>query len=316
MPSIKRRPIFALVGSAAAILLAAQTVDVAFDSRAGDEDLQAQALSRASQVENLRISGQAGAGADAKAPEPSLDEQQFSAAMDEYAAATGKTFSAAVYDPATDETWTYNARQGYMEASIVKVSMVLTLIREATEEGRGLTSDEMDLSARMIQSSDNDATNELYQHIGGAEALQETYDLLALTSTEAGPLWGASTTTAADQLKIVNAVIYGTDWLNEDQLAYLQKLMNRVEASQYWGVPSGTTHASVALKNGWLQDDDGKWDVNSIGYVSEDSTEYGITVLSSGNPEMEDGVSLIEDVAGIIHELERSDAARGSTGSN
>ncbi|HEX2247577.1 MAG TPA: serine hydrolase [Arthrobacter sp.] len=316
MPSIKRRPIFALVGGAAAILLAVQTVGVAANSQPGDEDLQAQALSRASQVESARASGQGGAGADAKVPESDLDEQQFSAAMDEYAAVTGKTFSAAVYDPATDKTWTYNARQGYMEASIVKVSMVLTLIREATAEGRGLTSEELDLSARMIQSSDNDATNELYRQIGGAEALQETYDLLALTGTEAGPLWGASTTTAADQLKIVNAVIYGTDWLNEDQLAYLQKLMNGVEASQYWGVPSGTTHASVALKNGWLQDDDGKWDVNSIGYVTEDSMEYGIAVLSSGNPEMEDGVSLIEDVAGIIHELERDDAARGNAGAN
>jgi hypothetical protein len=230
-------------------------------------------------------------------------EEKFRAAMAEQAAGAGQTFSVAVRDDATGQTWTYEPERRYMEASVVKVSIVLSLIRQATEEGRGLSAEEIELSRQMITKSDNDATNELYARIGGNVGLGETYQLLGMSSTESGPGWGGSLTTAEDQLKVVEAVTKGTDWLDEDQRGYLVELMNSVEGSQYWGVPAGTRDAAVAVKNGWLQDEDGLWNVNSIGHVSEGNAEYSIAVLSAGSAAMDDGVSLVEDVAAIVHDL-------------
>jgi len=223
--------------------------------------------------------------------------------MAEQSAETGTTFSVAVHDEATGQTWTFQPQRRYMEASVVKVSIVLSLIRQATEEGRGLSSEELELSGRMIRQSDNDATNELYSMIGGAGALEETYRLLGMSGTESGPGWGGSFTTAGDQLKVVEAVVHGTDWLDEDQRGYLLELMNSVDGPQYWGVPAGTRNAAVAVKNGWLQDERGRWSINSIGHVSEGGKEYSIAVLSAGNTAMDDGVSLVEDVAAIVHDL-------------
>ena len=57
---------------------------------------------------------------------------------------------------------------GYLEASLVKVPILLTLLRQATEEGRELTEEEEYLAALMIEYSDNDATTALYESVGGA----------------------------------------------------------------------------------------------------------------------------------------------------
>jgi len=293
-----RRFVRLAAGTMTAVAAAALTVSTLSTA----DDGGSRGLLNALPGHGLALAGQA--PAERPAPGGSgTKEERFQAAMAEHAAATGRTFSVAVRDGGTGQTWTYESDRRYMEASIVKVSIVLTLIRQATEEGRGLTGDELHLAGLMIKESDNDATNELYTRIGGEVGLEETYQLLGMAGTEAGAGWGASLTTAEDQLKVVDAVVHGADWLDEDQRAYLLELMNSVEGSQYWGVPAGTHGAAVALKNGWLQDETGNWNVNSIGNVKEGSNEYSIAVLTNGSPAKDDGVDLVEEVAAIVHDL-------------
>ncbi|EMY34358.1 hypothetical protein D477_010052 [Arthrobacter crystallopoietes BAB-32] len=293
-----RRTVRLAAGAMTAVAAAALTVSaLSFADDGGSRDLL-----HALPEHGLALAGPAPAERTAPGGSGSREER-FQAAMAEHAAVTGKTFSVAVRDGETGQTWTYERDRRYMEASIVKVSIVLTLIRQATEDGRGLTGEELELAGLMIRESDNEATNELYIRIGGEVGLEETYRLLGMAGTEAGAGWGASLTTAEDQLKVVDAVVYGAEWLDEEQRNYLLELMNSVEGSQYWGVPAGTDDAAVALKNGWLQDDQGRWNVNSIGHVSEGANEYSIAVLSNGSPAKDDGVDLVEDVAAIVHDL-------------
>ncbi|WP_336715005.1 serine hydrolase [Arthrobacter sp. USHLN218] len=300
MPKRITRPIAGTLAAATAATLTASSVGLA-----GDDGRSI--LSSTAHAAQDVVAEQVAAGppaAEAKVADGSgTREERFRVAMAEQAEASGQTFSVAVRDDATGQTWTYEPGRRYMEASVVKVSIVLSLIRQATEQGRGLSAEEIELSRQMITKSDNDATNELYARIGGNVGLGETYQLLGMSSTESGPGWGGSLTTADDQLKVVEAVTKGADWLDEDQRGYLVELMNSVEGSQYWGVPAGTRDAAVAVKNGWLQDEDGLWSVNSIGHVSEGSDEYSIAVLSAGSAAMDDGVSLVEDVAEIVHDL-------------
>jgi hypothetical protein len=300
MPKRIARPIAGTLAAATAATLTASSVALAGD----DGRFLLASTSHAAQdvvaervADNPRTAGPQAAGGSG------TREDKFRAAMAEEAAGTGKTFSVAVHDEASGQTWTFGPGSRYMEASVVKVSIVLSLIRQATEEGRGFSAEELELSGKMIKKSDNDATNELYARIGGSVGLEETYQLLGMSRTESGPGWGGSLTTADDQLKVVEAVAKGTGWLDDDQRGYLLELMNSVEGSQYWGVPAGTRDAAVAVKNGWLQDEDGLWSVNSIGHVSEGPDEYSIAVLSAGNAAMDDGVSLVEDVAAIVHDL-------------
>lgn len=300
MPKRMTRPIAGTLAAATAATLTASSAGLAGDN---GRSILSSTAHAAQDVVAEQVAAQPPAAGAQVAGGSGTREEKFRAARAQQAEETGQTFSVAVRDDATGQTWTYAPERRYMEASVVKVSIVLTLIRQATEEGRGLSDEEIELSRLMITKSDNDATNELYTRIGGNVGLGETYELLGMSGTESGPGWGASLTTAEDQLKVVEAVTKGTDWLDEDQRGYLLELMNSVEGSQYWGVPAGTRDAAVAVKNGWLQDEDGLWSVNSIGHVSEDSDDYSIAVLSAGSAAMDDGVSLVEDVAAVVHDL-------------
>lgn len=224
-------------------------------------------------------------------------------ALDRLAADLGAEFSVAVRNNTSGESWQYNPRQRYLEASLVKVPILLTLLRQATEEGRYLTADEVNLATLMIEYSDNEATSTLYDALGGRPALQHTYHLIGVEDTEAGEMWGASETTAEDQLRIARTVADGADWLDPDLHAFAVALMENVCPEQSWGITAGVSdvEAEVALKNGWLQDDEAAWNVGSAGFVRAGASDYSLVVLSSRNPTLADGIDVVETVAAMVH---------------
>jgi hypothetical protein len=243
------------------------------------------------------------------APSDALPEQearQLDDALTDYAAETGSQFSAAIYEKSTGRSWYYNDGGTYLEASLVKVPILLTLLRQATEEERQLTLEEEYLAVMMIEYSDNDATTELYQSVGGAPELSRTYELLGVTETSATEIWGANDTRAGDQLKIARALLEGVDWISGGLQDYAVELMENVEDSQRWGISAGLEEsgAEIALKNGWLQDDDLAWNVGSVGFVRAGGSEYAVVVLTAGSASMEDGISAVEEVAGVINAFE------------
>ena len=98
-------------------------------------------------------------------------ELALRAELDSFDAAVDAGFSVAIYEYDTGRAWSYNPEPSYLEASLVKVPILLTLLRQATEEDRGLTEDEQLLTELMISQSDNAATDELYSAVGGAEEI-------------------------------------------------------------------------------------------------------------------------------------------------
>ncbi|MCQ1956321.1 class A beta-lactamase-related serine hydrolase [Arthrobacter sp. zg-Y826] len=242
----------------------------------------------------------AGSTVDAGAPD------EIAAALDLMAGDRREDFSVAVQDNRTGRSWIQNPDGRYLEASLVKVPILLTLVRQATEEQRSFTADEESLATLMIEYSDNEATSELYGRLGGREELNRTYELIGVADTEAGEVWGAGETTAGDQLLIARTVACGADWLDPDLLAFAVGLMENVCPEQNWGINAGVQapDAEVALKNGWLQDDDAVWNVGSAGFVRAAGSDYSIVVLSSGNSTLEEGIGIVEGVASVINGYE------------
>ncbi|MDN3483114.1 serine hydrolase [Arthrobacter sp. APC 3897] len=215
----------------------------------------------------------------------------------------GTEFSAALYEKSSGRAWHYNAGGSYLEASLVKVPILLTLLREATEEQRDLTPEEEYQAVMMIEYSDNDATSALYGAVGGAPELARTYELLGVAKTDASEVWGVNSTGVEDQLRIARALLEGVDWINPGLLEFAVQLMENVDYGQRWGISSGVSDrgAEIALKNGWLQDDSLSWNVGSMGFVRAGDAEYAVVVLTSGTDTMQDGVSVVERVARIIN---------------
>ena len=210
------------------------------------------------------------------------------------------TVSAAVYDISSRTTYLYRSHVREQTASIMKVDILATLLHERQRIGLGLTPAQQSLARDMIEDSDNDDAQKLWDEEGGSTAVG-AFDREAgmdETTPDAAGYWGLSWTTASDQLKLLRRVMLANRLLDFSSRAYEYELMRRVVASQRWGVSAGVgKQATVALKNGWLPLHPGDWQVNSIGKVAGPRHRYLIAVLTSGQPTEGYGIATIERIS-------------------
>ncbi|MGW2281035.1 serine hydrolase [Streptomyces sp. NPDC001770] len=211
--------------------------------------------------------------------------------------------SVAVLDTGSGAGGAYESTAGqtFDTASIVKVDILAALLLTAQDEGRELTASERASAATMIENSDNASATRLLQVVGGESALDAANERLGLTGTTASHAWGLSRTTAADQVRLLEAVFAPSastarSPLSADSRAYVQELMGQVEADQRWGVSAAGGDA--LLKNGWMpRTTTGLWDINSVGRVSSGGRTYLVAVLSDGHATQQAGIALVEAAA-------------------
>jgi beta-lactamase class A len=214
----------------------------------------------------------------------------------------------AVYDNGTGATAHYtNATTAsggtFITASIIKMSILETLLWQNQQSGiETMTSGQLAEATPMIENSDNDAATDLWQMDGGQDAINRFFQKIDASSSTANVDWGLTTTTALDQLKVVNEVAYPGKLLTTSSANQADDLMDHVEADQQWGVSGGVpAGVTVQLKNGWLQDADVNgtdgWNINSIGHVHGNGTDYTIAVLTNDNQTMQDGINTIQALA-------------------
>ncbi|WP_042424138.1 serine hydrolase [Streptacidiphilus anmyonensis] len=239
------------------------------------------------------------ASADAPGSQDAASARQLDSAL---ADAAGSA-AVAVADLSTGATLS-RGDTGHLfdTASIVKADILAALLVEHQDAGTTLTADQRELATRMIEQSDNDAATSLLAEVGGPEELDEINARFGLhhTTVGTGGYWGLTTTTAVDQLTLLQQ-IFGTrpSKLSTASRNYVRSLMGEVEADQNWGVSAAAGSGDgYALKNGWLsRSATGLWVINSIGEVDRDGHTYLVAVLSDGNPTMDDGISLVEHIA-------------------
>jgi hypothetical protein len=209
----------------------------------------------------------------------------------------GRT-AVAVKDVADGQTLVRGAARSFATASIAKVDILAALMLERQDAGTpGLTPDQRDLATHMIEASDNTSADRLFRQAGGAWGLGHANRRFGLTGTSVHePHWGLTTTTAGDQLLLLQEVFTSSSALDASSRAYIQRLMGQVDADQNWGV-SAAADGHYALKNGWLLRPDGTWVVNSIGGVSHRGHLLLIAVLSDHDASETAGIGLTRSLA-------------------
>lgn len=255
-------------------------------------------------------------------PTPAPGTSPFQVLARYLAHRSGKV-TAALYDAHTRSTWLLNPRAVQDTASIVKVQIMGTALREAEAAHERLPQSEATLMPSMIENSDNQAATSLLDDVGGPGAValfdrsahmnHTTPSTLALIPGTPWPGWGLTTTTALDEVRLISRFAYSNPVLSPTSRRYGLSLMERVETDQAWGVsggvPPGTT---VALKNGWLPLKPADWQVNSIGWISGHGRDYVLAVLTRGSPTEAYGITTIETVAKSM--FAQLGAARRSAG--
>lgn len=201
-------------------------------------------------------------------------------------------------------------------ASIVKVNILAALLLRQTPPGKALTSGTRRTAEEMIESSDNDAAVALWQRINGRSGLVAANRTLGMKETKVSVHWGLTTTTAADQLRLLTALTSPDGPLTPQDRSFVMGLMNKVIPEQRWGVTAagGPGNRSVYVKNGWdtADADGGRWIVNSIGRVVEADHDWLIAVLSDHHTTQEAGVRVVEKAATyVLKELRAATAGDG-----
>jgi hypothetical protein len=188
-------------------------------------------------------------------------------------------------------------------ASIMKVDILETLLRQSIVAHQPLSEQTTDLAQGMIENSNNDDAQDLWDQEGGASAVA-SYNAAAglrATSPNTAGYWGLSWTTAPDQVALLKQLVAPHGLLDRGAQDYQLGLMSNVESDQRWGVSGGVpSSARIALKNGWLPLTGNDWQVNSIGRIRGDGRWYLIAVLTTGDPTEAYGIDTIEAISALV----------------
>ncbi|MEU3690376.1 serine hydrolase [Streptomyces narbonensis] len=213
------------------------------------------------------------------------------------------TVAVGLRDRTTNTTCTLRATTSYDSASIVKVTVLATLLWDAKKTNRYLTTRESDLATAMITKSDNAATTSLWNQLGVSK-VKGFLAAAGMTRTVpgSGGYWGLTRINVTDEQRLLSLITARNSVLSDNSRAYILKLMGRVITSQRWGTPAGApSSVSKHVKNGWLQRSTRGWRVHSIGTFKGGGHDYTISVLTDGNSTMNYGVNTIQAVAKVIH---------------
>ena len=235
----------------------------------------------------------------AEAPPPT-PEQTLDAAVRSGQSGKGR-LALAVTDLSTGSSASYGATSHpFATASIVKVDILATLLLQ--RDGK-LTATQRSQARAMIQQSSNGAASALWKAIGREKGLDTANATFGLVQTKGGTRgrWGATTTTTADQLRLLRVVFTDDSPLDADARRYLTSLMGHVAADQDWGVTAAAAQdggggGKAYVKNGWLPRSGG-WVVNSIGSVQRGGHTLLMVALSDGGKSQQRGIAALELVS-------------------
>nr|BFD84714.1 serine hydrolase [Streptomyces sp. Xyl84] len=221
------------------------------------------------------------------------------------AAMAGRKGSIAVgvRDRGTNTTCTFRESSAYDSASVVKVTVLATLLWDAKKTNRTLTDREASLAKAMITQSDNDSTSALWKQLGVTK-VKGFLSAAGMTQTKPGAdgYWGLTQITVRDEQKLLALVTGKNSVLSDNSRAYILKLMGQVVSSQRWGTPAGApSNVAWHVKNGWLQRATHGWRVHSVGTFNGGGHDYTITVLTQDNSTMDYGVTTIQNIARAVH---------------
>ncbi|MGW5862036.1 serine hydrolase [Streptomyces sp. NPDC055239] len=213
------------------------------------------------------------------------------------------TVAIGLRDRTTDTTCTLRSTTSFDSASVVKATVLATLLWDAKKTERKLTARESDLASAMITKSDNAATSKLWSQLGTGK-IKAFLKAAKMTKTVPGTggYWGLTQINAADEQKLLALITAKNSVLSDNARAYILKLMGKVVSSQRWGTPAGApSGVSIHVKNGWLQRSTHGWRVHSIGAFKGGGHDYTLSVLTHGNSTMNYGVATIQGVAKAVH---------------
>ena len=210
--------------------------------------------------------------------------------------------SVAAVELTSGRRFDYGATSGMIDASVSKLDVLEALLLHDQQAHTPLTTEDDALATAMIEHSDNGAGQTLWDGLGYAPAIDAMNVRLGLrhTAPDAAGYYGLTTSCADDQLALLDDLVNRHGPLTAQSRRYARTLLGNVEPDQRWGVSAAADpDTSVEVKNGWLpiDDDAGRWVVNSDGIVTVAGHRVLLAVMTRHNVDEQDGIALVETIS-------------------
>ncbi|MGA8114717.1 MAG: tat pathway signal sequence [Actinocatenispora sp.] len=227
--------------------------------------------------------------------------------MDQQAAENGY-LSVVLTDRRTGRTWRHGPTDhpGWT-ASTVKLAMATDILMRARSGEVTMTdADHHDMDT-MLNFSDNNAADRLWERFGGDEQLARFRQVFGMTDLNFipgftnGAYWGFVKCTSEDLSHLMNYVLSDTDPTDRD---YLVTAMRGVAENQQWGVWAAGADQQPGNKDGWSHESDpyGKhWVLDSVGFAGPDE-RYTIGIMFQVAPDgtIDYGAHTVSDVVSLL----------------
>jgi Beta-lactamase enzyme family len=228
----------------------------------------------------------------------------LSPAIARYLSSFGKNVGSVVYDITRNRYYTYNETTPFVLASSSKVSIMVSYLLWLESQGRGPNASENVTLTNMIEHSDNNAAQLLFDRLGGSGgqlAFYKKIGVIGYVSSSYG--WGWALLPPLGQMQVLTLLQQGKILTAHDR-AYALNLMSHIESDQHMGVgetlPPGAT---VAMKDGWVTAPDGLWAINTSGIVTAGSETYIIVVYTAHQSDYEGAWNITRHVCKTVGQL-------------
>lgn len=213
----------------------------------------------------------------------------------------GDSVSAVVYDVTRNYQYTYNPNGLFTMASSAKVPLMIEYLQYIEGQGRGPNGYETSIMTSMIENSDNNAAEVIYDTLNydaGERAAMQSWGINDFVSDPNG--WGWGQWSAADMTHLLTLLQTGK-LLNASDRTFALNLMQNIESDQRFGVgDTAPANSTVAMKDGWVNEPDGAWAVNTSGIVTVGSETYIIAVYTKEQGSFSSGQDIVNHVAGAV----------------
>jgi beta-lactamase class A len=219
-----------------------------------------------------------------------------------YAAVQGANMGIAVYDVTRHRAFAYNDTTVFLLASSAKVYIMCSYLDFVEGQQRALRSDEVATLTSMIEESDNNAAQLLYDRMGYDAGQRRYLQKLGIPGYVANPNgWGWAEESPAAMVHLLGLLYTGQILTTGDRQLALA-LMGHIDPQQQMGIgataPQGATYA---MKDGWVPGPDNLWALNSSGIVTAGAETYILAVYTQHQPSYD--WSKVEHVCGAIATL-------------
>jgi hypothetical protein len=221
-----------------------------------------------------------------------------------YLSGFGKNVGSVVFDMTRNQYYSYNETTPFVLASSSKVSLLVSYLLWLESQGREPNASENGTLTNMIEHSDNNAAQLIFDRLGGSGGQLAFYKKIGVTGYVSNPYgWGWASLPPLGQMQVLTLLQEGKVLTAHDR-AYALNLMNHIESDQHMGVgetlPPGAT---VAMKDGWVPAPDGLWAINTSGIVTAGNEMYIIVVYTAHQSDYEGAWNITRHVCKSVGQL-------------